>query len=130
MMVFVRVVEAGSLSAAARNLHLSLAVASRKLARLEERLGVRLVNRTTRTLALTEEGTSFHARCVDILAEIEEAEADVTRGRDTASLPGRTAEKGCRAVWFETRTLMPLSLQEQSSCHQTAFDDSSARNAP
>jgi DNA-binding transcriptional LysR family regulator len=59
MMVFVRVVEAGSLSAAARNLHLSLAVASRKLARLEERLGVRLVNRTTRTLALTEEGTSL-----------------------------------------------------------------------
>jgi DNA-binding transcriptional LysR family regulator len=45
---------------------------------------VRLVNRTTRTLALTEEGPSFHARCVDILAEIEEAEADVTRGRDTA----------------------------------------------
>lgn len=44
---------------------------------------MRLVNRTTRTLALTEEGTSFHARCVDILAEIEEA--DVTRGRDTAS---------------------------------------------
>jgi DNA-binding transcriptional LysR family regulator len=50
MVVFVRVVEAGSLSGAARNLGLSLAVVSRTLARLEARLGVRLANRTTRTL--------------------------------------------------------------------------------
>jgi DNA-binding transcriptional LysR family regulator len=85
MMVFVRVVEAGSLSGAARNLNLSLAVISRKLARLEERLGVRLLNRTTRTLALTEEGGSFHARCVRILAEIEEAELEVTRGQQTVT---------------------------------------------
>jgi len=56
MVAFVHVVEAGSLSGAARDLNLSLAVISRKLARLEERLGVRLVNRTTRTLALTDEG--------------------------------------------------------------------------
>jgi DNA-binding transcriptional LysR family regulator len=84
MLVFVRVVDAGSLSRGARDLNLSLAVISRKLARLEERLGVRLVNRTTRTLALTDEGAAFHARCVRILAEIEEAETEVTRGRDTA----------------------------------------------
>src|SRR5258707_4165937 len=82
MVAFVHVVEAGSLSRAARELKLSLAVISRKLARLEERLGVRLVNRTTRRLALTEEGAAFHLRCVRILAEIEEAETEVTRGRD------------------------------------------------
>src|SRR6266581_7711005 len=81
MQVFVRVVDAGSLSAAARGLNLSLAVISRKLSRLEERLGVRLINRTTRTLALTEEGAAFHAHCVRILAEIEEAEMEVTRGK-------------------------------------------------
>jgi DNA-binding transcriptional LysR family regulator len=85
MMVFVRVVEAGSLSAAARDLHLSLAVVSRRLSRLEERLGVRLANRTTRTLSLTEEGAAFHARCVRILGDIDEAEMEVTRGRDTAT---------------------------------------------
>src|SRR5467141_1215911 len=48
------------------------------------RLGVRLVNRTTRTMALTDEGAAFHARCVRILAEIDEAETEVTRGRDKA----------------------------------------------
>ena len=83
MMVFVRVVEAASLSAAARDLNLSVAVVSRRLSRLEERLGVRLANRTTRTLSLTEEGAAFHARCVRILGDIDETEAEVTRGRDT-----------------------------------------------
>jgi DNA-binding transcriptional LysR family regulator len=85
MVVFVRVVEAGSLSAAARDLRLSVAVVSRRLSRLEERLEVRLANRTTRTLSLTEEGAAFHARCVRILGDIEEAETEVTRGRDTAT---------------------------------------------
>ena len=84
MLVFVRVVDAGSLSAAARELNLSLAVISRKLSRLEERLGVRLINRTTRTMALTEEGAAFHVRCVRILAEIDDAEMEVTKGRNTA----------------------------------------------
>src|SRR5882762_5173511 len=85
MVAFVHVVEAGSLSGAARDLNLSLAVISRKLSRLEERLGVRLANRTTRTLSLTEEGAAFHARCVRILGDIDEAETEVTRGRDTAT---------------------------------------------
>jgi DNA-binding transcriptional LysR family regulator len=85
MVVFVHVVEAGSLSAAARDLHLSVAVVSRRLSRLEERLGVRLANRTTRTLSLTEEGAAFHSRCVRILGDVEDAETEVTHGRDTAT---------------------------------------------
>lgn len=84
MLVFVRVVEAGSLSGAARLLNMSLTVVSRKLSRLEDRLGVRLANRTTRTLTLTEEGLRFHERCSRILAEIDEAELEVTSGLDTA----------------------------------------------
>lgn len=84
MLIFVRVVGAGSLSGAARDLRLSLPVVSRRLARLEERLGVRLANRTTRSLALTEEGARFYDRCVRILAEIDDAEAEVARGRDAA----------------------------------------------
>jgi DNA-binding transcriptional LysR family regulator len=75
MSVFARVVAAGSLSAAARDLGVSTAVVSRRLAALEARLGVRLVNRTTRRLALTDEGASYHEACARILAEIEDADA-------------------------------------------------------
>jgi DNA-binding transcriptional LysR family regulator len=109
MLVFVRVVDAGSLSRAARDLKLSLAVISRKLARLEERLGVRLVNRTTRRLALTEEGAAFHRRCVRILAEIEEAETEVTRGRDRVVGVLRISS----TFAFGRRRLAPLLLELQ-----------------
>jgi DNA-binding transcriptional LysR family regulator len=60
-------------------------VVSRKLSRLEERLGVRLINRTTRSLALTDEGARFYDRCVQILAEIDDAETEASSGRDTAT---------------------------------------------
>jgi DNA-binding transcriptional LysR family regulator len=75
MSVFAKVVAAGSLSAAARDLGVSTAVVSRRLAALESRLGVRLVNRTTRRLALTDEGASYHEACSRILAEIEDADS-------------------------------------------------------
>ena len=75
MSVFEKVVAAGSLSAAARDLGVSTAVVSRRLAALEARLGVRLVNRTTRRLALTDEGASYHEACARILAEIEDADS-------------------------------------------------------
>jgi DNA-binding transcriptional LysR family regulator len=75
MSVFSKVVATGSLSAAARDLGVSTAVVSRRLASLEARLGVRLVNRTTRRLALTDEGASYHEACARILAEIEDADS-------------------------------------------------------
>jgi DNA-binding transcriptional LysR family regulator len=112
MVVFARVVEAGSLSGAARHLGLSLAVVSRTLARLEMRLGVRLANRTTRTLSLTEEGLAFHVRCVRILADVDEAEIEATRGRDTASGLLRITS----TFAFSRRRLAPL-LQEFQSLH-------------
>ncbi|SEL96117.1 transcriptional regulator, LysR family [Sphingomonas palmae] len=73
-----RLVSAGSIAAAARELRLSPAMASRRLARLEARLGVRLVQRTTRRLALTPAGEQFHADVVAILAAVEAAEARLT----------------------------------------------------
>ena len=79
--VFARVVGAGSLSAAARDLGMSTAVVSRRLAALEARLGVRLVNRTTRSLHLTDEGAAYYETCNRVLADIEEADAAVTAGR-------------------------------------------------
>jgi DNA-binding transcriptional LysR family regulator len=79
--VFARIVGTGSLSAAARDLGLSTAVVSRRLAALEARLGVRLVNRTTRSLHLTDEGAAYYETCNRVLADIEEADAAVTAGR-------------------------------------------------
>jgi DNA-binding transcriptional LysR family regulator len=81
MTVFARVVGTGSLSAAARDLGLSPALVSRRLAALEGRLGVRLINRTTRTLRLTDEGAQYYESCSRILGEIVEADAAVSAGR-------------------------------------------------
>ena len=79
--IFARVVGTGSLSAAARDLGMSTAVVSRRLASLEARLGVRLVNRTTRSLHLTDEGAAYYETCTRVLADIEEADAAVSAGR-------------------------------------------------
>ena len=78
MGVFVRVVEAGNFSAAARELRLTPSAVSKLIGRLEERLGARLLNRTTRRVSLTEEGRTFYQRCTPILAAIDEAERAVT----------------------------------------------------
>jgi DNA-binding transcriptional LysR family regulator len=79
LQVFARVVATGSLSAAARELGLSPAVVSKRLKRLEDRLGTRLLQRTTRQVSLTETGQGFHERVVAILSGIEEAEAFAAR---------------------------------------------------
>ena len=82
MAVFVRIVETGGLAPAARELGLTPSALSKQLARLEARLGVRLLTRTTRRIALTPEGETYLARARDILSLIEAAERDVTAGRD------------------------------------------------
>jgi len=79
MKAFVRTVELGGFSAAARDLSLTPSALSKIATRLEDRLGVRLMNRTTRKLALTAEGESYFASAKRILLEIDEAEAEVTR---------------------------------------------------
>lgn len=76
--VFVRVVELGSFTAAAERLELSRPVVSKYVSRLEARLGARLLNRTTRRLSLTEAGRIFYEKSRRGLAEIEEAEAEIT----------------------------------------------------
>jgi len=81
MVAFTKAVGAGSLSGAARELGISTAVVSRKIAALEAHLGVRLLNRTTRRIALTDEGARYHEACVRILAEIEEANAEAAARR-------------------------------------------------
>jgi DNA-binding transcriptional LysR family regulator len=78
MQAFVSVVEAGSFVKAAEALALSKAAVSRHVSELESRLGVRLLHRTTRRLSLTEAGAVFHARCKVMLADVDEAEAELT----------------------------------------------------
>jgi len=75
MEAFVRVVDAGSFTAAARRWGRSKAVVSKYVAALEEHLGVPLLRRTTRSLSLTDAGRGYHARCVDLLGELEAVEA-------------------------------------------------------
>jgi len=75
--LFVRIVAAGSLSEAARRLHSSLPAVSRRLAGLESRLGVRLINRGSRHFSLTEEGALLHERGLFILDELDAAVAEV-----------------------------------------------------
>ncbi|MBA4268604.1 MAG: LysR family transcriptional regulator [Methylobacterium sp.] len=82
--VFAHVVTARSMSAAGRQLNLSPAVISKRIRRLEERLGVRLLQRTTRQLSLTEAGQGFYERVVSILSSIEDAEAWVASGAGQA----------------------------------------------
>jgi DNA-binding transcriptional LysR family regulator len=81
MAVFNKVVATGSLTAAARDLGVSTAAVSRKLAALEARLGVRLLHRTTRRLSLTDEGAVYHEASARILSEIEEADAAASARR-------------------------------------------------
>lgn len=84
MSLFVQAVQAGSLSAAGRRLNLSPAVASKRLARLEAHLGTRLLQRNSRRLSLTDEGTLYLERCQAILADVLEAETMLRRGGSQA----------------------------------------------
>jgi DNA-binding transcriptional LysR family regulator len=77
--IFARVVTAGHMSAAGREMGVSPAVVSKRISHLEDRLGARLFQRTTRQLTLTEAGQGFYERIVNILAGIEEAESFVSR---------------------------------------------------
>jgi len=77
MAVFVHVVEGGGFSAAARALRMTPSAVSKLISRLEDRLGATLLNRTTRSISLTEEGRTYYERTVTILEEIEAAELAV-----------------------------------------------------
>jgi DNA-binding transcriptional LysR family regulator len=71
---FVRVVDSGGFSAAGRKLNMSTTMVSNHVQALEERLGVRLLNRTTRKVSLTEVGQAYYDRCTQILSDIEQAD--------------------------------------------------------
>lgn len=104
MQVFVEVVHSGSFVSAAEVLGMSKAAVSRHVGDLEARLMVRLLQRTTRRLSLTEEGQIFHTRCKDILASVGEAEDEISTQTGTASGLLRISAP----VTFGVRHLAPL----------------------
>lgn len=82
---FLGVVRAGSFVGAAEAIGLSKAAVSRHVAELEEHLGLRLLHRTTRRLSLTDDGQRFHARAVELMAALDELEAEATSSGGEAS---------------------------------------------
>lgn len=78
ILVFTKVAQVGSFTRAARELELPKSTVSRKVSELEIRLGARLLQRTTRKVSLTDVGAAFHQRCARIVAQMEEAEEEVS----------------------------------------------------
>ncbi len=87
MQVFVRVVEAGSFSEAARLLRMTPSTVSKLISRLEARLGVRLIERSTRRLSLSAEGQTYYERSQALLAELDDVEFELSQGgRQTSGI--------------------------------------------
>ena len=104
LQTFARTAELGSLTRAAQVLGLTPSAVSRSLQRLEERLGARLLYRTTRNVALTEEGARFHQRVLQLFDDLEEAEAEV--GGQAGATSGTLRVSA--AIAFGTHQILPL----------------------
>ena len=83
--LFIKAAQYGSFSEVARQRGMSPSSISRAISQLEESLGTRLFNRTTRKITLTEEGRAFYEHCDRLLAELEEAELELSRSRSHPS---------------------------------------------
>jgi DNA-binding transcriptional LysR family regulator len=118
MRVFSAVVDASSFVAAADSLGMSKAAVSRYVSELEQRLGVRLMHRTTRKLSLTPEGEVFLVRCRDILANIESSEAEIS----TRSVTASGLLKVSLPVSFGIRHLAPLWSEFLADHPQVTLD--------
>ena len=115
---FAKVVEVGSFARAAERLGLSTSAVSRQVSELEAHLDARLLNRTTRRLSLTEAGQSFYEHAVQLLADLDDAEASV-RGATTA--PKGTLRLTC-GVSFGIRYLAPALADFAVAFPDVVFD--------
>lgn len=114
MQAFVRVVEAGSFTKAATTLHMSKTSVTQLVQQLEARLRVRLLNRTTRRVALTADGAAYYERAVRLLADLDDAETSLSsaaalpRGRLRVDVPSPLARmilcRRCRTFMRGTPT--------------------------
>jgi len=118
MEVYAAVIQRGGLSAAARELELTPSAVSKLIKRLENRLGVRLLNRTTRRLSTTEAGQQFYQRCLDILSAVEDAE-------NTLSNYGQIAKGKLRinsTAGFARLQLLPILMEFQEEYPQLELE--------
>lgn len=111
--VFAQTVDSGTMAAAGRVIGLSPTLVSRRLARLENAIGTRLIDRTTRRLRITDEGRAFYARCRRILNELELAEEEIK--------PQSTEITGLVRVTLPT-TMLPYGIME--SLHELLAEHS------
>ncbi len=118
LQTFAKVVELGGFARAADRLSVSTSAVSRQVAELEAQLQVRLLNRTTRKLSLTEAGQAYYERCVQLLADLEEADASV---RTAAAVPKGTLRVTC-GVSFGVRYLAPAIAEFCVRHPQVLFD--------
>ncbi len=118
MVVFARVVELGGFSAAAQALGLSKSAVSKQISKLEDRLGTRLLNRTTRQLSVTEAGAAFFERCQRVEAEALAAEEAVTH---LAEAP-RGLLKVNSALSFGVRHIAPALPDFLAMCPELEVD--------
>jgi len=110
--LFAEVVEHGSYTAAARNLGIQTSKLSRRIRALEEELGVRLLNRTSRSLSLTETGRQFHQHCLALVAEAKAAKDIVDR---TLSKPQGTVRISCPVGLLESGVSAIISRYVQDN---------------
>jgi len=106
--VFVRVVELGGFTKASDSLQMSKATVSDLVRSLEQHLGVRLLQRTTRRVTVTADGAAFYERCAQILADLDEAEASVMQSRVAAKGRLRVDMPGALARLFIIPKLPPF----------------------
>lgn len=118
LLAFARVVEAGSFARAADRLDVSVSAVSRQVSDLESHLGVRLLNRTTRRLSMTESGQAFYERCVQLLADLEEAEEAVSA---SAVVPRGTL-RITASISFGAGYLAPAIAEFRERHPQLRFD--------
>jgi DNA-binding transcriptional LysR family regulator len=125
MQMFVRVVEAGSFAAAAEISHVTATMAAKHIREIEQRLGAKLIHRTTRTHQLTETGALYYERCKRALYEFEQAEASAEELR--SSPRGRL--RIVAPVSFGSETLAPV-LADYLDRHPEVRVDLTLDNAP
>jgi DNA-binding transcriptional LysR family regulator len=118
MQLFVRIVDSGSFSAVAREMDMIQPTVSKQLTALEGKLGVRLLNRTTRKLSLTEAGREYYERCKRILDDVQEMESEVS---DLQNRPTGTLRVNAPMA-FGQLYLLPLTIQFRRKYPDLAID--------
>jgi len=126
MTTFVRVVELGSLAAAAKELGISATMVGKRLAALEERLGASLLRRTTRRQSLTEAGVAYYARCRHVLEGVADADASVQSLRKAPRGVLRIASP----ITFGVQRLAPVVAEYLRYYREVSIDLTLGERAP